>query len=161
MLKFMRALLITGLLSLFYISQATASDVLVVFFSRTGNQFNGNITEGNTAIVAKIIAKELNADIFEIKPKENNYNLPYRALTELAREEKEKGLRPEYIGEINNLSSYSTVFIGSPVWWEDFPMIMYTFFEHNVEPVTMNLSNKERRKMPQFNPMLKFYIDTI
>lgn len=131
MLKFLRALLITGLLSLFYISQATASDVLVVFFSRTGNQFNGNITEGNTAIVAKIIAKELNADIFEIKPKENNYNLPYRALTELAREEKEKGLRPEYIGEIDNLSSYSTVFIGSPVWWGDFPMIMYTFFEHN------------------------------
>lgn len=131
MLKFLRALLITGLLSLFYISQATASDTLVVFFSRTGNQFNGNITEGNTAIVAKIIAKELNADIFEIKPKENNYNLPYRALTELARDEKEKGLRPEYIGEIDNLSSYSTVFIGSPVWWGDFPMIMYTFFEHN------------------------------
>ena len=70
-------------------------------------------------------------NIFEIKPKENNYNLPYRALTELAREEKEKGLRPEYIGEIDNLSSYSTVFIGSPVWWGDFPMIMYTFFEHN------------------------------
>ena len=31
----------------------------------------------------------------------------------------------------------------------------------DVEPVTMNLSNKERRKMPQFNPVLKFYIDTI
>ncbi|MBP5243894.1 MAG: hypothetical protein J6Z28_04150 [Succinivibrio sp.] len=131
MLKFLRALLITGLLSLFYISQATASDVLVVFFSRTGNQFNGNITEGNTAIVAKIIAKELNADTFEVKPKKNNYNIPYRELTELARDEKEKGLRPEYIGEIENLSSYSTVYIGSPVWWGDYPMIMYTFFEKN------------------------------
>jgi flavodoxin len=131
MLKFLRVLLITGLLSLFYISQASASDTLVVFFSRTGSQFNGNITEGNTAIVAKIIAQELNADIFEIKPKEDNYNLEYRELTELARDEKEKGLRPEYIGEIENLSSYSTIFIGSPVWWGDFPMIMYTFFEHN------------------------------
>ena len=131
MLKFLRSLLITGLLSLFYISQAFASDTLVVFFSRTGNQFNGNITEGNTAIVAKIIAKELNADTFEIKPKEDNYNLQYRALTELARDEKDKGLRPEYIGKIDNLDSYSTIFIGSPVWWGDFPMIMYTFLEHN------------------------------
>ncbi len=131
MLKHLQALIITGVLSLFYISQAIASDTLVVYFSRSGNQFNGNITEGNTAIVAKIIAKELNADTFEIKPKKNNYNIPYRELTELAREEKEKGLRPEYIGEIENLSSYSTVYIGSPVWWGDYPMIMYTFFEKN------------------------------
>ncbi|MBE6421921.1 flavodoxin [Succinivibrio dextrinosolvens] len=131
MLKHLQALIITGVLSLFCISQAIASDTLVVYFSRSGNQFNGNITEGNTAIVAKIIAKELNADTFEIKPKKNNYNLPYRELTELARDEKEKGLRPEYIGEIENLSSYSTVYIGSPVWWGDYPMIMYTFFEKN------------------------------
>lgn len=131
MLKHLQALIITGVLSLFCISQAIASDTLVVYFSRSGNQFNGNITEGNTAIVAKIIAQELNADTFEIKPKEDNYNLEYLELTELAREEKEKGLRPKYIGEINNLDSYSTIFIGSPVWWGDFPMIMYTFFEHN------------------------------
>lgn len=131
MLKHLQALIITGVLSLFCISQAVASDTLVVYFSRSGNQFNGNITEGNTAIVAKVIAKELNADTFEIKPKENNYNIPYRELTKLAQDEKEKGLRPEYIGEIENLSSYSTVFIGSPVWWGDYPMIMYTFFEHN------------------------------
>lgn len=131
MLKLMRALIVTGLLSIFYISQATASDTLVVYFSRTGNQFNGNITEGNTAIVAKVIAEELKADTFEIKPKANNYNLPYRELTELARDEKEKGVRPEYIGEIENLSSYNTVYIGSPVWWGDYPMIMYTFFENN------------------------------
>ncbi len=131
MLKHLQALIITGVLSLFCISQAIASDTLVVYFSRTGNQFNGNITEGNTAIVAKVIAEELKADTFEIKPKANNYNLPYRELTELARDEKEKGIRPEYIGEIENLSSYSTVFIGSPVWWGDYPMIMYSFFEHN------------------------------
>ena len=71
MLKHLQALIITGVLSLFCISQAIASDTLVVYFSRSGNQFNGNITEGNTAIVAKIIAQELNADTFEIKPKED------------------------------------------------------------------------------------------
>ena len=28
---------------------------------------------------------------------------------------------------------YDTVFIGAPVWWGDWPMIMYTFFEENAE----------------------------
>ncbi|MBQ8986625.1 MAG: flavodoxin, partial [Lachnospiraceae bacterium] len=26
---------------------------------------------------------------------------------------------------------YSTIFIGAPVWWGDWPMIMYTVFENN------------------------------
>ena len=132
MLKKLKALFVTATLSFFSITQAlAASDTLVVYLSRAGNQIYGDIAEGNTAIVAKLIAKELNADIFEIKPKVDNYNLPYRALTELASEEKEKQLRPEYIGRIDNLDSYSIVYIGSPVWWGDYPMIMYTFFEHN------------------------------
>jgi flavodoxin len=32
-----------------------------------------------------------------------------------------------------DLSQYDVIFIGSPVWWSDWPMIMYTFFENNEE----------------------------
>lgn len=32
-----------------------------------------------------------------------------------------------------DLSKYNTIFIGSPVWWGDWPMIMYTFFENNAD----------------------------
>lgn len=72
-------------------SDCFAKDSLVIYFSRTGDQYKvGNITEGNTAIVAKIIASQKDADIFEIKPVNDDYNLPYRELTELANDELEK-----------------------------------------------------------------------
>ena len=32
-----------------------------------------------------------------------------------------------------DLSEYDTIYIGAPVWWGDWPMIMYTFFEQNAE----------------------------
>ncbi|MCR4657463.1 MAG: hypothetical protein K5770_14745 [Lachnospiraceae bacterium] len=35
--------------------------------------------------------------------------------------------------DVPDLSQYSTIFIGAPVWWGDWPMIMYTFFENNAE----------------------------
>ena len=50
---------------------ATSSDkrILVVYFSRTGEEYGvGNITRGNTAIVAEVIAQKLGADMFEVKP---------------------------------------------------------------------------------------------
>ena len=40
---------------------------------------------------------------------------------------------PAYAREVPDLSQYSTIFIGAPVWWGDWPMIMYTFFENNKE----------------------------
>lgn len=45
------------------------SKVLVVYFSHTGENYAvGDISEGNTAIIAKMIADETGADIFEVKP---------------------------------------------------------------------------------------------
>ena len=46
----------------------TNSETLVAYFSRTGEQYGvGVINEGNTSIVAKIIAEKTGADLFEIK----------------------------------------------------------------------------------------------
>ena len=43
--------------------------MLVVYFSRTGENYNvGFIQEGNTAKMAKIIAAQTGADLFEIVP---------------------------------------------------------------------------------------------
>ena len=48
--------------------------VLVAYFSRTGEQYSvGNITEGNTAIIAKMIAAKTGGDLFEIKVAKDNY----------------------------------------------------------------------------------------
>ena len=63
--------------------------VLVVYFSRTGEEYNvGRITKGNTAIVAEYIAQKTGADIFEVKSA-TPYLDEYEACTELAKKELE------------------------------------------------------------------------
>ena len=104
--------------------------ILVAYFSRTGEQYSvGNITEGNTAIIAKMIAEKTNGDLFEIKVKNDNYPKGYTELTEYAKSEKQQNARPEIIGEVSNIDDYDTVFIGYPNWWADMPMPVYTFLE--------------------------------
>ena len=109
----------------------TGTDILVVYFSRTGEQYGvGVIYEGNTAIVAQMIAEQTGADMFEILPVDDHYPMTYSELTDVAKQEQNENARPAYAGEVPDLSQYSTVFIGAPVWWGDWPMICYTFFEN-------------------------------
>ncbi len=113
-------------------ADAGASDVLVLYFSRTGEQYVvGVIDKGNTAIVAEMIADETGADLFEILPADDHYPMTYKELTDVAKQEQNEKARPAYAGELPDLSRYDTIFIGAPVWWGDWPMILYTVFENN------------------------------
>ena len=115
-------------------STNSGSDVLVVYFSRTGEQYSvGVIDKGNTAIVAKMIIDRTGADSFEILPEEDYYPYTYDELTDVAKKEQNEKARPAYAGEVPDLTGYSMIFIGAPVWWGDWPMICYTFFEQNAE----------------------------
>ena len=108
------------------------SGILVIYFSRTGEQYNvGVIDKGNTAIVAEMIASETGADLFEVLPVDDHYPMTYNALTDVAKKELNDKARPAYRGEIPDIGAYETIFIGAPVWWGDWPMIMYTVFENN------------------------------
>ena len=110
------------------------TDILVVYFSRTGEQYGvGEIEKGNTAIVADMISDKTGADSFEILPEEDYYPYTYDELTDVAKQEQNENARPAYAGDVPDLTQYSTVFIGAPVWWGDWPMIMYTFFENNAD----------------------------
>ena len=110
------------------------SDILVVYFSRTGEQYTvGVIDKGNTSIVAEMIAEQTGADLFEVLPVDDHYPMTYAELTDVAKQEQNDNARPEYAGEVPDLSAYDTIYIGAPVWWGDWPMIMYTFFEQNAE----------------------------
>ena len=108
------------------------TDKLILYFSRTGEQYTvGVIEHGNTAIVAEMIAEKTGGDLFEILPADDHYPMTYQELTDVAKREQKDKARPAYKGELPDLSKYSTVFIGAPVWWGDWPMIMYTVFENN------------------------------
>ncbi|MBR1648399.1 MAG: NAD(P)H-dependent oxidoreductase [Alphaproteobacteria bacterium] len=110
----------------------TNKKILVVYFSKTGEQYSvGNITEGNTAVIAKMIAEQTKADLFEIKLKNDTYPTAYKALTEVALTEKKANARPEIAGNVANFADYDVIFIGTPNWWADMPMALYTFIEAN------------------------------
>lgn len=112
--------------------------ILVAYFSRTGEQYAvGNVSVGNTAMIAKMIADKTGGDLFEIKVKNDNYPNTYDALTHYAQAEKQAHARPELVGHPDNIDKYDVVFLGYPNWWGDMPMPVHTFIE------SFDLSDKE------------------
>lgn len=106
----------------------TEGKKLVVYFSHKGENYNvGYITEGNTAIVADMIADATGADRFEIVP-EKSYPEDYNECIEVAKDEKQAGARPAIKGDVA-VEDYDIVFLGYPNWWGEVPMAVYTFIE--------------------------------
>ena len=139
-----KSLIVAGLVALLVSTSSTTalfaqskSKSLVVYFSRADENYGvGNITEGNTAFLAKMIAQKTGSDIFEIVP-EKAYPKDYRKCTNVAKDEQRKNARPAYKGDIDT-SAYDTIYIGYPIWWGDLPMVCYTFLEkHNLDGKTI------------------------
>ena len=80
--------------------------------------------------MAQMIAEHVGADTFEILPADDHYPMTYSELTDVAKQEQNQNARPVYEGIVPDLSQYNIIFIGAPVWWSDWPMICYTFFEN-------------------------------
>lgn len=108
-----------------------AEGALVTYFSHAGENYNvGVIEEGNTAKLAKVIAEQTGADLFEIVPVVD-YPQSYDECLEVATAEQREGARPEYMGDVENWDQYDTIFIGYPIWWGEIPNIVYTFMENH------------------------------
>jgi len=98
------------------------SKKLVVYFSASGK----------TAVVAEKLAKAVNADVFEIKPKVlyTAEDLDWR--NENARssiEMKNLAFRPEIAEKDVEIDDYDVIFVGFPIWWHIAPTIINTFLE--------------------------------
>lgn len=86
--------------------------VLVVYYS----------AQNHTRSVAKEIANNLNADIFEIVPKDvyTSSDLDWtNSNSRVSREYNDKELRNVELEttKVDNFDSYDTVLIGYPIWW--------------------------------------------
>ena len=113
------------------------ADSLVLYFSRADENYGvGYIEKGNAAIVAEMIASKTGSDLFQIVP-EKPYPAEYKKCTDIALTEKNQKARPAYVGDVD-VSKYDTIYICYPIWWGDFPMTMYTFFEaHDLNGKTL------------------------
>ena len=115
-------------IALFVTAGSASAKSLVVYFSHTGENYAvGNISEGNTAIIAKMIESTTGSDTFEIVPSKE-YPKTYKECTDVAKDEQKKNARPAYKGDVDT-SDYDTIYIGYPIWWGDMPMVVYTFLE--------------------------------
>ena len=109
--------------------QTGGSHMLVAYFSLAGEQYGvGVIEEGNTSIIAHMIAEQTGADLFEIEAV-TPYPTSHSELLEVSQQEMENNARPEIAGTVDNMDDYDTIFIGYPNWWGDMPMIVYNFLE--------------------------------
>ncbi len=105
-------------------------DKLYFFFYVSGSYeiyTVGYITEGNTEIIAKMIAQQTGAALFHIEPL-HPYPAAYNACIEQAKKEQQSAARPAIKAD-TSIEDYDVVFLGVPNWWGDLPMPVYTFIE--------------------------------
>ena len=98
------------------------ANTLVIYFSMTGT----------TQKVAEEIAQKLGADIYPIVPKiaYSASDLDWKTPTSRANlEQKDDRSRPEFSGELPDMSTVDTVVIGHPTWWGIPPRIVETVLE--------------------------------
>ncbi len=98
------------------------SKVLVTYFSASGV----------TKRVAEDLASVAGADLFEIVPEQiytsedlNWQDKQSRSSVEM----NDRNCRPAIASTVENISQYSYVFVGFPVWWYREPSIIDTFME--------------------------------
>lgn len=85
---------------------------------------------GTAKKVAEEIAKQTGADLMEIEPEipyDSNRD-HYDALAKYAKVEHDRDMRPAIKNDIP-IDRYDEIFIGYPMWWYTFPMIIYTLFD--------------------------------
>lgn len=110
---------------------ANGGKVLVAYFSATGTTENA----------AKKLAEATGGTLHAITPK-----VPYSAADLDWRDHKSRcyaemhdpASRPEISGTVANMTTYDTIYIGFPIWWDTYPSLIATFIEaHQLQGKTL------------------------
>ena len=89
--------------------------ILVAYYSYTGNTENG----------ARMIAEDLDVDLFTIEMEH-----PYRgSIYEVTAQDLNNDARPALATHVANMDQYDVVILGFPTWWSTMPMPIFTFLE--------------------------------
>jgi len=89
---------------------------LVAYFTRSGN----------TRVVAGLIHRALDAELFEIRPA-TPYPDDYLQTVEQASQEKKRGFEPPLAATVPDIAKYERVFLGFPIWGETVPAVIRSF----------------------------------
>ena len=102
-------------------SPTTAANILVTYFSCTGN----------TEKIAEMIARETGGALHEIQPQipYTEADLDYYSGGRADREQADPAARPAIANSVENMPDYDVIFLGYPIWHGQAPKIIYTFLE--------------------------------
>ena len=117
--------------------QDKASDVLVVYYSRSGN----------TEALAREIARSMQADILRIETK--SYDLDFKGWLQANNDSRSKRKQVDITPAVVDLNRYRLIFLGSPIWWFRPAPPLWTFVEKN------DFSGKEIVLFNTFNSKFK------
>ena len=124
-------------------SIAAEGDTLVVYFSRMGNTdfpddidaessaslvLNNSTVKGNAQLMAEWIADAESCKTYEILT-QDKYAADYNETINVAKTEQNNNARPTLSNHIDNIDSYSKIYIVYPNWWGDLPQPVYSFFD--------------------------------
>jgi flavodoxin len=103
-------------------AQLPQGKILVAYFSRSGN----------TRVIAGQVSRALRADLFEINSA-TPYPDGYFETVEQAKQESDRGYEPPLNSEVADVASYTTVFLGFPIWGMTAPPVIRSFLAaHNL-----------------------------
>ncbi|WP_302717699.1 flavodoxin [uncultured Senegalimassilia sp.] len=83
---------------------------------------------GHTLTAAQHLNDIVDADFFRIEPAEP-YATNYSEVVDVAQAEQNANARPALAQTVEDWNSYSTIYLGFPVWWYDAPQIIKTFMD--------------------------------
>lgn len=109
------------------------ANILTAFFSLSGETYADgatiNLEKGFTHTASEYIQEAAGGDLFHIE-QVREYSSDHFEMIEEAKSELQADERPELKSFIDDISSYDTVFLGYPNWWNTLPMPVVTFLTH-------------------------------
>ena len=114
---------------------ASLGKTLVIYYSLSGR----------TKDIALQIQSLTNAELYEIKPKEEIKQVPSLYLT--SKKQISSGKYPAIVNDFPNIEEYDTIFVGSPIWWYTASTVVLEFLKEfdfknkNVVPFSTQGSN--------------------
>jgi flavodoxin len=97
-------------------AQLPQGKILITYFSRSGN----------TRVIARQVSRALRADLFEINPA-TPYPDDYFQTVEQAKQETDRGYESPLKTKVADIASYTTVFLGFPIWGMTAPPVIRSF----------------------------------
>jgi flavodoxin len=105
------------------LKEAAMSQSIIIYFSRIDPRTHPDY-QGSSRQVADLIARFVDADLFAVVPAEP-YSDDYQTSLQQA-DQRQKEKRAPILDPLPDLSGYSDLYIGSPIYWGGMPQEMFT-----------------------------------